>query len=133
MKKLEKESVPELFAKFGKKLKISLTNKINEIGMSDIIAVQGMDWLPCITVKGNEIANELLISSLLRQELVAEGVLATRTLNLSFAHCLSKDIELKTMSAFECALGRLAEALKSGDPSKRLRGEMIKSVFQVRS
>ena len=73
----------------------------------------------------------LLLSSIFRQELIANGVLLSTSINLCIAH--DDDVVTReTLAAVDRALSTLRRAIDSPDPNKALRGKLLRPVFQVR-
>ena len=70
-------------------------------------------------------------NSLLRQELIASGLLIGAHFNLCLAHA-DADVEHQTEKAVDRACTALSDHLKSDDPPARLRGMPIRPIFQVR-
>ena len=83
-----------------------------------------------VVVLGASTSNVILVVTLLRQELVSCGILIGSTFNVSVSHC--SDVILNdTALAFDTALTALSSYLSSPDPSRYLKGDLIRPVFQV--
>ena len=97
-----------------------------------MFSITGPDWWPHLSYKPeSEISREIAIS-LLRQELVEEGILIGGTFNLCLAHD-DDDVQKAVIASWDRALGKVADHCSQKDPSTRLRGRPIQQVFQVRS
>ena len=90
----------------------------------------GNTWLPRLNFSNSPLDIDVL-KSLLRHELIADGVLLGATFGLSLAHDDESTTE-QTISSVERAAITIRETLNSTDPAKALTGETIRSVFQVR-
>ncbi len=130
--KLEAEAGPARFAATGAALKAGVGSHIADLGLGEEIAVKGGDWWPGVLPTGKGRGDGVLVGSLLKQELVAEGILMGPTFNLCLAHCDETLIE-ETLASWGRAAARVAEALASNDPATYLRGKPMRPVFQVRS
>ena len=130
--KLEAEAGPARFAATGAALKAGVGSHIADLGLGEEIAVKGGDWWAGVLPTGKGRGDGVLVGSLLKQELVAEGILMGPTFNLCLAHCDETLIE-ETLASWGRAAARVAEALASNDPATYLRGKPMRPVFQVRS
>ena len=88
-------------------------------------------WWPQVLIKNNYKINIDLFSSLLRQELLKNGLIIGSTLNLCFSHA-NNDIIETTVKKFSDSLIQLKEYLFSKNPKKYLKGDLIKKTFSVR-
>jgi glutamate-1-semialdehyde 2,1-aminomutase len=131
LNKLEAIDAPTIFKKIGGEITVRINNLLRELGMRDLIQIKGLDWWPRFIVNGCKSANQLLVTSLFRQEMIANGILIGASFNLSIAHNDSKIID-ETMASVYAALLTLKKYLLSSTPEKYLRGDLIKPVFQVR-
>ena len=129
--KLRRLDGPARFAALGQRLKRGVGEVIDSNGLKQELTVRGGDWWPAVTATGNGRADAVLVSSLLKQELIEAGVLMGSTFNLCLAHD-AEDVIDETLAAWRSAAGKLAEALASNDPAARLRGKRMQPVFQVR-
>jgi hypothetical protein len=93
--------------------------------------VKGPDWWPAILPSANGPVDANLTASLLKQELIARGVLMGPTFNLCLAHADDAVIE-EALSALTDAAAAVAEALTLDDPATALRGKAMQPVFRVR-
>lgn len=129
--KLEREGGPERIGATGAKLREGAAAILEAHDIGGEYFTKGPDWWPAVLPTGSGRADQIIAISLLRQELVAEGLLFMATFNLSLAHDDASVID-ETLGAFDRAAGRIAEALRSNDPAARLKGTPVEPVFQVR-
>ena len=129
--KLRRADGPAQFAAIGTRLKTGVGGIIESNGLAQELVVKGGDWWPGVLATGKGRADAVLVSSLLKQELIEAGVLMGSTFNLCLAHGADGVID-ETLEAWRTAAGRLADALASNDPAARLRGKRMQPVFQVR-
>ena len=129
--KLEREQVPARIAATGARLREGAAGILKSHEIDAEYVTKGPDWWPAVLPTGEGRADRIVTLSLLRQELVAEGLLFMATFNLSLAHDDPQVID-ETLAAFDGAMGRVAEALRSNDPAARLKGAPVEPVFQVR-
>ncbi len=130
--KLERVEAPEQFAQFGNRIFSELGAVIEKSGVQEVVGLQGVEWWPRFAVKGVDGVEPTMVTSLLRQELVANGVLMGGGFNLSYAHCSDPEVLGHTLHGIEQALGTLQSHLNTDAPEKQLLGEPIQPVFQVR-
>ena len=85
IEKMKKHNVVKVTRKFGKSL-IKELNKICEVNnMISFMRISDIDWWPQIIIDNPPIEKFLYIS-LLRQELLKEGIMVNSTFNLCYAH-----------------------------------------------
>lgn len=129
--KLRSVQGPTIISKLGAHLKDEIGQKILERNLTEELSVKGGDWWPAVIATGRGRADWVTVTSLLKQELIARGVLSGATLNLSLAH--ANDVVVgQTLRAYDGALDALSEALRGGNPAIHLRGKPLRPVFQVR-
>jgi len=129
--KLKRVDGPATFAATGARLKQGVRGIIDASGLAQELTVKGGNWWPGVLATGKGRADAVLVSSLLKQELIEAGLLMGPTFNLCLAHGTDGIID-ETLVAWQTAAGKLAEALASNDPAARLRGKRMQPVFQVR-
>jgi len=129
--KLRRLDGPAKFAGMGARLRAGVATSLEAHGLTGELAQKGGDWWPAVVPTGKGRGDAILIGSLLKQELIEEGILMGPTFNLCLAHGATGVIE-ETLAAWHLAAGRLSEALASNDPAGCLRGKPIRPVFQVR-
>ena len=81
---MKKHNVVKVTRKFGKSL-IKELNKICGNNMISFMRISDIDWWPQIIIDNPPIEKTLYIS-LLRQELLKEGIMVNSTFNLCYAH-----------------------------------------------
>lgn len=129
--KLKAADAPKIIARIGATLKAGVRERIEQQDLSTLLVVKGGDWWPAVVPSGRGDIAPVLLSSLVKQELIAEGILIGGTFNLCLAHAGDGIVD-ETLAAWGRALARVAEALARKDPSACLRGKPIRPVFQVR-
>ncbi len=103
---------------------------LQQAGLPEI-SIGGMPWHPIVKVTA-EGARAMTITSLLRQELIASGILGGGGINICIAHDEPAILET-TIARWKQAASAVCEAVRSPDPAKYLRGDPIRPVFQVRA
>lgn len=130
IEKLKKHEVPRKLRNLGNDLIKSSNETFKQAGLEQVLHFQGNDWFPRLKLK-DHLENEILVNSLIRQEMVRENLLLAASFNMCFAHC-----EQSIISQTKSRLVRVAEALfdhlNAPDPSSRLLGEQIQATFSVR-
>jgi len=129
--KLEREDAVAKIHAHGRALKTGVHDILQRRGLTDVIKVIGGDWWPGLQVVPSPEMDDILLTSLLRQELHANGVLQLVTFNISLSHTAPGILE-ETLQRWDTAAAGLADHLQSNDPHARLRGEPIRPIFQVR-
>lgn len=130
LKKLEEQDVVGRNKRLGRRLADGFRSAIENAGMTTHFRVAGPEWRPVIVPFEHNVPKNVA-TSLLRQELVADGLLMGSGLNLCLAHD-DESIVSDTLRAFETAVGHVAEAVTSNRPEAYLRGKLIQPVFEVR-
>ena len=112
----------------GTALKEKITAVLREYGLDKRFAIAGPGWKPA--VKPLDAGDEgRLSNSLLRQELIANGILMGANFNICLAHeDVIAEVELRWHKACEA----VASAFNDIDPARHLRGKEIRPVFEVR-
>jgi len=132
IKKLTALDGPSLICNYNGKLRCSINSIISRHGLEEIIHLRGPDWWIGLSITPPPNIDRFLLVTLLRQELVSCGILIGSTFNVSVSHC--SDVILNdTALAFDTALTALSSYLSSPDPSRYLKGDLIRPVFQVRN
>jgi len=130
--KLEKLNAPEIFRHTGKTIHTAVQDIITNNEIDEVVSVVGVDWWPRIVVKEYKNTSQAVVSTLLRQELIEHGVLIGGGFNLSVAHADDGVIQ-ESLLGIQLAFEKLSEYLKTSNPASKLRGELVKPIFQVRS
>ena len=126
--KLKETNAVERMNVLGAKLKSMAHEAIKNFDLTTRFCLEGPDWRPMVRCCDDD---PILATSLLRQELIENGIFMGSSFNLCLAH--EDDQTLKTTKlAFEKTMYNVAKALSSSDPSRWMRGNLIQPVFQVR-
>ncbi len=115
----------------GDQYMTAIKAQISDHGLNEYFQVVGQNWWPSLQPKENVRFDNNFTTSLLRQELVAQGLLYLNTFNLCLAHD-DEEITRQTLQSTDRALARIAGALSSNRPEDSLMGPPIEPVFQVR-
>lgn len=113
----------------GAALKQRLLASIEAAGMAPHITVLGYPCLLLVTWTGQPEARALEWKTLLFQELVREGILFQGVMYPTASH--DDRVCDETVTAFERALPRVADAWKSGSVQGYLNGPAIRPVFRT--
>ncbi len=127
---LKRDNVIDNLIKLGSYLKSELNKKLREKKLIDEVIFEGNNWWPRLNIKNTEI-NKNLFSSLLRQELISNGLFLGASLNLCASHN-TDNIKRKTIRKFSEAIDSFNYKKLSKSPENFLRGNMLESVFKVR-
>lgn len=128
--KMKKYNVVKVTRKFGQSLIKELNNICEANNMNSFMRISDIDWWPQIIIDNPPIENFLYIS-LLRQELLKEGIMVNSTFNLCYAHSKTGVLE-DTIIRFKEAILKLQSYLDTSNPKKFLKGELIQTTFKVR-
>ena len=128
--KMKKYNVVKVTRKFGQSLIKELNNICEANNMNSFMRISDIDWWPQIIIDNPPIENFLYIS-LLRQELLKEGIMVNSTFNLCYAHSKAGVLE-DTIIRFKEAISTLKSYLDASNPKKFLKGELIQTTFKVR-
>jgi len=131
LKKLEATDTPARLKALGERLAASSRATIQRHKLDEFLDIKGPSWRPYVAVKPSQFSANL-VTTLLRQEFVARGLLFASGFNLSLAHDNEATV-LETQKGWDGALETLAIALNSEHPEKYLYGELVSPVFQVRA
>jgi glutamate-1-semialdehyde aminotransferase len=130
--KLEKINAPEVFERTGRNIRDAVQNIITDFELDDIVSVAGVDWWPRIVVDAYGKNSQIEMTTLLRQELIKQGIFMGGGFNLSIAHN-DESVIAETLQDIHQSFEKFSTYLKAGNPMSNLQGELIKPVFQVRS
>lgn len=130
IEKLKRENVIARLWARGDKLRDSANATLRQRGLGEFVSFGGEGWWPRIKMGGGPVEANLL-TSLLRQEFNANGLLLGASFNLSLAHD-NDTVAAETISAIDTAAGAVRDALDSPDPAARLRGKQVQPTFSVR-
>ncbi len=129
VKKCRTLDLPARIKSLAQDVREEVGASISRHKLGDTLAIDGTSWQPRWTVI-SAAHDPSLVTSLLRQELLKEGVLMTAPFNLALAH---EEVSPMIWKSFDRALSRLGRLLKKTDPARFLEGQMIQPIFQVRS
>jgi len=129
--KLERENAVPRMAALGRRLGQGVAEIIEGHGLAVRYQVRGAEWWPRVVANDGGEVPGVVATSLLRQELIANGLLMGRSLNLCLAHD-DQAIVVETLERWQRAAAAVAQAFASNDPAAHLRGEPVQSIFQVR-
>ncbi|MDC0073415.1 aminotransferase class III-fold pyridoxal phosphate-dependent enzyme [Alphaproteobacteria bacterium] len=116
--------IHSLGSKFINEINLIIKNK----NLNNLVEITGPNWKPFIKVADDK---DFLMTSLLRQELIENGLLIGGFIGLCYAHCDDKYTNA-TLKAWTVAIDKLKYYFDTPDPSIFLRGEKINPVFKVR-
>ena len=113
----------------GAVLHRTISGILDKYGLDKRFAIAGPSWKPAIKVLGGGGQGTLELS-LLRQELIANGILMGANFNICLAHddAVLEETEMRWDKACEA----VASAYNDPDPARHLRGNPIQPVFEVR-
>jgi len=129
--KLESINAPEVFNRVGKTISNTVQNIIIECELDEVLSITGANWWPRIAVKSNGSSSQIVVNTLLRQEMIEQGIFMGNAFNISIAHD-DENIMKETLFGIRKSFESLSDHLKINNPSSKLRGELVKPVFQVR-
>lgn len=135
------EPVVESIWKLGGKLSDGISEAIDRHGLGSIALCTGEAPRPIVRFLASaeeglphpaggvaEVEEDLVLKSLLQQELAKRGILFNGSLFVSYSHT-AEDIA-RTVEAFDAAFGVVKEAVDSGEPEKLLVGPPLQPVFR---
>jgi len=129
--KLSRLDAPSLFLDLNEKLRkrVGAAIDVNELGSR--VKIEGPNWWPRLTIFPPVGVSQAGFASLLRQELIANGILMGAAFNFCTPHADATVLD-ESVQGLERAFARIKEYLMTPDPMAHLRGEQIRPVFQVR-
>ena len=129
--KLEKINAPEVFECTGRAIRNAVESIITDFELDDIVSVVGVDWWPRMVVGKYRKNSQIEMTTLLRQELIEQGIFMGGGFNLSIAHN-DESVIAETLHGIHHSFEKFSTYLKTDNPVSNLRGELIKPIFQVR-
>ncbi len=129
--KLEKINAPEIFERTGRTIRDAVQSIITDFELDDILSLAGEDWWPRIVVEAYGKNSQIEMTTLLRQELIEQGIFMGGGFNLSIAHN-DENVITETLHGIHQSFEKFSTYLKTDNPVSNLRGELIKPIFQVR-
>ena len=115
--------------KVGETLRGSISGILDRYGLDKRYAVVGPDWKPAVKLLDTGEQGTLGLS-LLRQELIANGILMGSNFNICLSH--DKAALDETAERWGKACEAIASAYNDVEPARHLRGKAIRPVFEVR-
>ncbi len=129
--KLDAAGVCDRLRALGGRLAKDVRAALSRYKLEEWYTVCGPDWWPFVIASAKDGVSDVITTSLLRQELIANGLLMGGTFNLCLAHD-HPDVLKETLAAWDQAMAAVSSAFASSDPAARLRGHPIQPVFSVR-
>ena len=128
--KMQKLNTIKKVKDYGRKLINALTKIILKNEMEDYISISNIDWWPQLIISNN-IEDQSLFISLLRQEFLKNGLILGSTFNLCYEHA-NHNIYESTINKFDQSLFMVKSYIFSKNPRSFLKGDLIQSTFKVR-
>lgn len=128
--KLEREPVVETLAARGREVLAGTQALIDRYGLGEVLSLSGHPAWSFLAIRDQPGADAFMLKTLFMQEVLARGVLAYGTHNMSYAHGEAEIAAL--LAAYDATFGVMAEALSDGEVLGRLRCEPLKPLFKVR-
>jgi glutamate-1-semialdehyde 2,1-aminomutase len=130
--KLERENVPERLERVGADLTQMANRVLTHHGLDQTLRFAGNSWWPRLLMDAKTVGVDAgVLTSLWRQEMVANGLLLMSSFNLCLPH-EEETVAHQTERALDAAAASLAGYLNSPDPARHLRGEPVRPTFSVR-
>ncbi len=128
--KLERKKVIPALWRRGEELRDGANALFAKRGLGEFVAFTGEGWWPRIKMTKPPV-DATLLTSLLRQELNANGLLLGASFNLCLAHD-DDAVVTETLAAIDNSAVTVRQALDSKNPATHLRGELVRPTFSVR-
>jgi len=128
--KLEREGAVGRMRAHGGALAARAREILARRGFGGVVDVTAVDWWPRFAIR-NPPVDVWLLTSLMRQEFVANGLLLGASFNLCLAH-LEPGLDGFIDDALDRAFAAVRGHLDSPDPAARLCGSMVRPTFSVR-
>ncbi len=128
--KMRREPVIETLWRTGQRLAEGVRDRVRSLDLDDTVTLQGKAPWISLAFHDHPRARKEAIKTLLIKELIANGVLTAGSHNVCYAHD-DADVAL-VLSAYDAALGTLAEALAGDALEADLPCPVIEPVFQAR-
>ncbi len=130
IRKMQAEPVLDHIDKQGQKLIEGVRKAIQDNNLEGSFDIVGRPCLSRIQYRNTpDNIDPWALRTLLRQEVLACGVLTTGTHHLSFSH--SDEDVLQAVSAYSHVFRVVNEAFAEGDVEKRLRGDKVQEILKV--
>ena len=128
--KIISNNISSRLSERGRKLIVESNKILSEFSLNESIYFSGNNWWPRLNVIEDK-KQPMLLSSLLRQEFIRNGLFLGAGYNLCLKHDTKKIMDT-TMHSFRNSLTRVKEALNSGDPYLFMKGDLLQRIFKVR-
>jgi len=126
---LEEHNVIDMLWRRGAKLKEGVERLIQELGLQDILEIQGYPVRTVVNCLDGRGGDPWVMKSYLQQECARRGLLYSGSHNMSVAH--TEEMIEKTLRIYREVFTLLIEAVKAGaDLRSRLRGAVVQPVFR---
>jgi glutamate-1-semialdehyde 2,1-aminomutase len=130
MTKLQQEPVIETMVRQGTRLLAGVRERIERYGVADLMDVAGNPTWSFLMLKDAEPYSQWQIKTLFMQEMLARGILAFGTHNLSYSHS-DRDIDA-LLGTYDQVFPLLAEAVRERKLEAMLRCAPLEPLFKVR-
>jgi glutamate-1-semialdehyde 2,1-aminomutase/spore coat polysaccharide biosynthesis protein SpsF len=128
--KLKRDSVVKALWKTGGLLAEKIKTSVAGHGLEKVVSLHGLaPWTLLAFADSGSTAKEA-IKTLFMKEMLAQGILIAASNNVTYAH--TEDDVARIAKAYDNALGRIAEELKSGKLLENLGCPPVMPVFSVR-
>ena len=128
--KLKRENAVERLWRRGEALIAASNALFDKRGFGGVLRFGAQGWWPRLFISHPPVEARLM-TSLLRQEFVAAGLLLASSYNLCLAHD-GDNVMNGTLAALDQALTRVREHLDTPDPAAELKGALVQPTFAVR-
>jgi glutamate-1-semialdehyde 2,1-aminomutase len=128
--KLEREDAVGRMRAHGSAFVSRVRTILDRRGFGGMIDVTSVDWWPRFDIRMPPV-DIWLLTSLMRQEFVANGLLLGASFNFCLAH-LDSGLDGSIDAALDRAFASVRSHLDSPDPAACLRGTMVRPTFSVR-
>jgi glutamate-1-semialdehyde 2,1-aminomutase len=128
---LKKENCAQKMETTSVRMANGVESIFSKYELTEFFVVGGPDWWKQIIPRQTDTVDLTTSTSLLRQALVANGLLMMGSFNMCFAHC-EESVISDVFERFTKVAGSLQQALHSNAPADWLNGPAIEPVFQVR-
>ena len=129
--KLSRLDAPRIFRNLDQQVRKGVGEAIQSNELASQVRIEGPCWWPRLTLTPPDGLDQVGFASLLRQELIVNGILMGAAFNFCTPHA-DVSVLSETVQAFERVFAKLKEYLMTSNPIDHLRGEQIRPVFQVR-
>jgi glutamate-1-semialdehyde 2,1-aminomutase len=130
LNKLKEQDGPGFFDQAGSQMVRATGEILKKHGLDTRYILKGPAWRPLLVT--TELGEDAIVANtLLRQELIANGVLMGAAFNLCTAH--DDATREQALTAIDKAAEVVALAYRSNSPADAIRGKKLTPIFQVRN